>query len=471
MRSTPKAGSTHDAFARMEAQFSATQLLRKRIQRQAAVANWHLGRLLVRGSQRFAVILSATLVLTLASPLLFLLALIQMIRGVRVLTFEPRIGRWCVTFRRVEFNTEGAWGTVLRRTRLYLLPTLLHIVRGEMSWIGPRATAPGEMNARQRAVRKRSNVRPGMLSLWWLRKKANIHFGKEVDVDLEYIDRQTMKGDLGIALRSVPSLLYGSSVSTTPEQVEILGVKIDNLTMEEALDYIVNSAGGEKPRQLCFVNTDCLNKVVSDQPYRELLHQSDLVLADGIGLRLAGKLIGSEIRQNVNGTDLFPLLCEHLSNSPLGFFFLGARKEVVNSFADWTKQNYPGVQVKGQRDGYFDDAQEGEVREQIRNSGAQILLVAFGSPRQDMWIRTNLASLGAVRVAMGVGGLFDFYSGRIPRAPQWMRELSLEWVYRLYQEPGRMWRRYLLGNVIFLWRVAWSRLRKPSRSGSTPIAR
>ncbi len=97
---------------------------------------------------------------------------------------------------------------------------------------------------------------------------------------------------------------------------------------------------------------------------------------------------------------------------------------------------------------------------QVRDSGADLLLVALGAPRQDLWIKKNIASTGA-RVAMGVGGLFDFYSGRIPRAPLWMREIGMEWFYRFTQEPGRLWKRYFVGNAVFLYRVIKERIVSP----------
>jgi N-acetylglucosaminyldiphosphoundecaprenol N-acetyl-beta-D-mannosaminyltransferase len=115
-------------------------------------------------------------------------------------------------------------------------------------------------------------------------------------------------------------------------------------------------------------------------------------------------------------------------------------------------QRYPGLEIAGARDGYFRPEEEGAVIEAINGSGARILLVAFGAPRQELWIARWRDRL-APPVAMGVGGLFDFYSGRIPRAPVWMREIGLEWVFRLMQEPGRMWRRYVIGNPLFLYRV------------------
>ena len=122
---------------------------------------------------------------------------------------------------------------------------------------------------------------------------------------------------------------------------------------------------------------------------------------------------------------------------------------------------YPGLRIVGARDGYFGPEEEEGVVEAINRSGARILLVAFGAPRQELWLQRWRDRLEP-GVCMGVGGLFDFYSGRIPRAPAWMRELGLEWVFRLMQEPGRMWRRYVIGNPLFLSRV-WRQARQPQR--------
>ncbi len=125
--------------------------------------------------------------------------------------------------------------------------------------------------------------------------------------------------------------------------------------------------------------------------------------------------------------------------------------------ARWLAKHYPGVEVAGFRHGYFAAGEEAEVIEEIRDSGADLVLVAFGAPRQELWIRRNLSRLGA-KVVIGVGGLLDFFSGRIPRAPRWVRKLGMEWCYRLCQEPKRLWRRYLVGNVVFLARLAMVKL-------------
>jgi N-acetylglucosaminyldiphosphoundecaprenol N-acetyl-beta-D-mannosaminyltransferase len=115
------------------------------------------------------------------------------------------------------------------------------------------------------------------------------------------------------------------------------------------------------------------------------------------------------------------------------------------------------VTVCGTQHGYFSTAEETDVLRSIEDAKTDLLLVAFGAPKQDLWIREKLGSSN-VRVAIGVGGLFDFFSGRIPRAPLWLREMGLEWTYRLYQEPRRLWRRYVVGNAIFLLRTMYFRI-------------
>jgi N-acetylglucosaminyldiphosphoundecaprenol N-acetyl-beta-D-mannosaminyltransferase len=298
-----------------------------------------------------------------------------------------------------------------------------------------------------------------LVSLWWVRKRTSIAFGRQVETDCEYAATRSLRGDLGILLRAALALLYGGAPASYTEQPVILGVALDNCTMDSAIDRIVAPSEGSRTRQVSFVNADCLNKAVEDGSYREVLATSDLRLGDGIGLRIGGRMLKREIRENVNGTDLFPRLCKRMEADGLRLFLLGGRPGVSDGVSAWIRARHPGLDVVGSRHGYFRAEEEAGLVEQIRQSQADVLLVAFGAPRQEVWIRKHKDRLG-VRSALGVGGLLDFYSGRIPRAPQWLRELGLEWAYRLYQEPGRMWRRYLVGNVVFLWRVARERRRE-----------
>ena len=280
-------------------------------------------------------------------------------------------------------------------------------------------------------------------------------------IDAEYVQTQSFWGDLGILLRLLPAFVLGGEAPVTGGRINLLGIRLDNLTMEETITEIVARSASSRPSQVCFVNADCVNIAFRRPDYRQILQQSELVLGDGIGIRIAGRLLNRNIRENVNGTDLFPRLCAALEKERKGIYLLGGRSGVPEAIVGWVAAAHPGLAVRGFHHGYFAESERERILEDIANSGAEILLVAFGAPRQDLWIREHLERCG-VRVAIGVGGLFDFYSGRIPRAPVWMRELGIEWLYRFWQEPGRMWQRYFIGNFVFIVRVLRDRLRSRS---------
>lgn len=244
--------------------------------------------------------------------------------------------------------------------------------------------------------------------------------------------------------------------------VEVLGIPVDNVTMLEAIQILLHAMRpGSPSRQVAFLNADCVNISYRDPVYRQSLQDSNWVFGDGIGVRLAAQAVGTPLVDNVNGTDLYPALMPVLALAGRSVYFLGARPGVAERMAQRARERWPGLQVAGVRHGYFSPEEEEGVVAEIRAARPDLLLVAFGAPRQDVWIRDNLDRLGA-RVAMGVGGLFDFYSGGIPRAPGWVRSLHMEWAYRLYQEPRRLWRRYLIGNAVFLTRVLGARLGLPA---------
>lgn len=234
--------------------------------------------------------------------------------------------------------------------------------------------------------------------------------------------------------------------------INIHEVPLVNLSMEESITAIEMALEQNVQTRISFVNADCINIAAHDCSYFDTLKRSDWIFVDGIGMRLAGKMMKQPVRDNVNGTDLFPLLCASLEKSGKRLYLLGAKPGVVDDVAAWVNKNYPKLQIAGTRHGFFSAAEEAEVIEQIRASKTDVLLTAMGVPLQEKWLARHMAETGAT-VAMGVGGLFDFYSGRIPRAPLWMRKSGLEWFFRFMQEPGRLWRRYFIGNGVFLCRI------------------
>jgi N-acetylglucosaminyldiphosphoundecaprenol N-acetyl-beta-D-mannosaminyltransferase len=431
-----------------EGRFSARAIRRRRINHLVQSNGWLIWIQLLSGARRSLELLLAALLLATLSPLLLILFIAVKARGGRVL-HTPRLGRWGCAFNEISFSSGPFAG----------LPALLNVLRGNMSLVGPRAVSPSEVSAADRAAWRRFNTRPGFICLWWIRRRANIAWGSESDADSEYLDTQSVWGDLAIGLRAIPAAFYGEGVTVAPERIELMGIGFNNLTMEEAVAGIVDRARNPYPSQLCFVNADCVNVACHDADYNELLANSAIVLADGIGLKLAGKILNNNIRQNVNGTDLFPQLCDalaKLNNADLGLYLLGGKPGVPEDVARWIAEHYPATRVSGFHHGFFTHAETSVLLGDIRRSGAAILLVAFGVPKQEKWIRDNLAQTG-VGMAIGVGGLFDFYSGRVPRAPIWIRELGMEWLYRFAQEPSRMWRRYFVGNFIFLVRAVSER--------------
>jgi len=434
--------------------YSRAGQLRQRLRRALRSTLWLLVIQPIAAAKRlFDIALSFCLLIVL-SPLLALGALLSGMQLQR----ETRLGQWCKTYNRYSFApAAGLRGKILNWLHLRNLPVLFNVLKGDMAFVGPRAVLPGELDPREYAARRRYNVRPGILSLWWIRRRANIDYGSELDTDLEYVDSHGLMQDIGISLRAIPAILYGQGVPSAPDKITILGIPLTNLTMDEAIETILERLDGDRPTQICFVNADCANIAYRNPAYLDVLRSADYCFADGIGLKLAGKLLAQEIRQNVNGTDLFPRLCEALAAAGKGLFLLGAKPGVAEDVAKWIEQNHPGTAVLGLQHGYFQPEEESSVLERMRASGAGLLLVAFGAPKQDLWIHQHLQETNT-KVAMGVGGLFDFYSGRMPRAPQWLREMGMEWLYRLIQEPGRMWKRYLVGNFVFLFRVVWERM-------------
>lgn len=343
---------------------------------------------------------------------------------------------------------ESAWASLPFR--------LLDLLVGRVSLVGPapiRVTEAAGPMLRDERLR----VRPGLVSPSVVRMRANLAIESAAAIDAAYASRRSLRGDVGVLARWAVGFLFGpAAVAATPDTFRLLDVRIDNLTTDDVLERIDRAIDRRDPLAVGFVNADCLNKACTDPTYRAALARLSLVLPDGIGVRIGASWCDVQVRENVNGTDLFPRLCARLAARGARLFLYGAAPGVAEAVAAWVRQHHPGVEVCGTHDGFT--ATPHTVASTVHDARPDVLLVALGAPRQERWTTAFGGATGAP-VIIGVGGLFDFYSGRIPRAPMWMRELALEWVYRLWQEPGRMWRRYLIGNVVFLVRMARYRRR------------
>ena len=362
--------------------------------------------------------------------------------------------RWRIDFR------DTIFGRFLDGIGIGKCPVLFKILKGQMAWVGHK---PIGANSDEDYPSGLIKVRPGLISIWAMRRRTAVDFGSERDADLEYLRLRGLRHDFALLLRTLLVVWMPSPREASAGRICVGDVSFDNVNMEQAVARISSMIDGTSAQQVSFVNPACVNIAAHDRGYRRLLARAAMVLPDGIGIKIAADLLGVPLRQNVNGTDLFPRLCEMFERRGASVFLLGGQPGVAERVAEVIGQRWPRLRIVGVRDGFFSVAQEGEVAAEVSASWADVVLVARGVPMQDVFIDRHLHQLG-VKVAIGVGGLFDFVSGRINRAPSWMRDSGLEWVYRLMQEPSRMWRRYLVGNFTFLGRIILQRLGLRSRA-------
>lgn len=232
----------------------------------------------------------------------------------------------------------------------------------------------------------------------------------------------------------------------------LLGVHFTVRTLSDAVRLLDTCVIEKSRSKVAIANANTLNIARGNAQYRRILERF-MVFNDGIGVDLASQMrYGKHFPENLNGTDFLPAYLER-SALRLRIYMLGAHPCVVQRAFDIARRRFSRHTWLGFRDGYFRWDDEDAVCEAIRATQADLLLVAMGNPLQEFWIDRRAASTGA-GLCVGVGALFDFLSGEVDRAPAWIRRIKLEWVYRLAQEPGRLWRRYLVGNLAFLWH-AW----------------
>lgn len=250
--------------------------------------------------------------------------------------------------------------------------------------------------------------------------------------------------------------------NSTINAVNLLGVKIARLNCAELIGAATAAAASRRRLRVLYVNVHCMNVSRYDERYRRILNAADIVYCDGTGVRLAAWLSGESLPARMTGADWIHLLCERATAMGLSLFLLAGAPGVAEEAALQLRRLHPGLRIAGTAPGYDITAETLDI---INRTGADILLVGMGTPRQEEWIEDHAAQVD-VPVLWAVGALFEFVSGRIPRGPRWMTDHGLEWLCRLVAEPRKLWRRYLIGNPQFFWWVVRSRWLPDSRAGS-----
>ncbi len=234
------------------------------------------------------------------------------------------------------------------------------------------------------------------------------------------------------------------------ESVRILGVRIDRVNSADATLFVENCLCAGGFHQIATVNPEFVVKAQTHQEFRAVLDRCALNLPDGVGILWAARRLGLPITERVAGQEMVDSISALAARCGYRIFLLGARDGVAERAAEELKRRYPALGIAGCFAGSPNPEFDQELAERIRASGARVLFVAYGPPKQELWIARNSARLGA-GIAMGVGGTFDTLAGLVPRAPRWVRDAGFEWTFRLFREPRRLRRQMSI--PYFMWLV------------------
>ncbi|MGB7442222.1 MAG: WecB/TagA/CpsF family glycosyltransferase [Coleofasciculaceae cyanobacterium] len=236
------------------------------------------------------------------------------------------------------------------------------------------------------------------------------------------------------------------------KRVRVLNGIFDHVTIQETTDWATQWIKSGYRGYICTVNVAILMMMRSNRRLQTFVDRAALVVADGKPIVWSSQWLSSGLPERVTGIDLIDTLAERAEQEKFGIYLLGANREVIEKTAENLKKKHPQLAICGINDGYFSAEQVAERVRLIRQSGAQILLVGMGVPKQEYFLEENWSELG-VNLAIGVGGSFEVIAGKKLRAPQWVQETGLEWLYRLLQEPRRLWKRYLVTNLQFIYHL------------------
>lgn len=238
--------------------------------------------------------------------------------------------------------------------------------------------------------------------------------------------------------------------SSSFPQVRVLGVTYTAMTMDDAVTFMQNAVREGRSLTHGDVNAAKMMELRKNPALLDAITACDVVLADGIGIVIASRLLGDGTLQRVPGIDLMTTLIEELGRTGTRFYFLGARDTVVQRVVERVRKTCGDHAIAGCHHGYFAWSESGAIARQIADSKADILFVGMSTPRKELFLHENRAILDRVPVRMSVGGSFDVYGGQIARAPLWVRRCCMEWLFRFLKEPRRLWRRVFLQYPAFL---------------------
>ncbi len=366
-------------------------------------------------------------------------------------------------------------GKFLRRFYLDEIPQFLNVLRNDMSLVGTRPPTLDEVQSYSRSDWQRLVVKPGMTGLWQIhRRKYAMSFDEILETDFCYIDGWKNRLDLHILFSTFLHILLGSMhnrykfprSNTFTNQVGILNIPFDNMSIIELLEKL--------ERGVVFTpNVDHLMKLQKDADFFKTYVKADYRVCDSQILMFASRFLGTPLKEKISGSDFFPTFCRfHRNNEAVTIFLLGGTDGVAVRARGKINSRIGRKIIVGAHSpsfGFEKNEQEClEIIDMVNRTGATVLAVGVGAPKQEKWIYKYKDKFTNVKIFFAVGATIDFEAGVIKRAPNWMSKMGIEWLFRIYSDPKRLWKRYLVEDLPFFWLLILQKLRlyRPPSFGS-----
>lgn len=241
--------------------------------------------------------------------------------------------------------------------------------------------------------------------------------------------------------------------------VNLFGVPVQAATFEQALDQVDRAISSGQPMHIGVVNAAKIVNMRRNPELADSVHASDVIFADGMSVVWASRFLGEPLPERIAGIDLMHGILERGAKNGYRIYCLGAKQEVLDKVCEEFGRSYPGATIAGAQHGYFSEDDEERIAKNIRDARADVLFVAITSPKKENFM-ARWGSVCNVKVVHGVGGSFDVVAGLVERAPEAWQRAGMEWLYRVLQEPGRLWKRYLVTNSIFLGMLIREKFRR-----------
>ncbi|MBF2029624.1 MAG: WecB/TagA/CpsF family glycosyltransferase [Oscillatoriales cyanobacterium C42_A2020_001] len=349
-------------------------------------------------------------------------------------------------------------GKILRRLYLDELPQFFNVLLGDMSLVGTRPPTLDEVNLYSTSDWQRLVVKPGITGLWQIsHRKYRMSFEEVLKIDFSYIDGWRQQLDFKILVKTILYVLSSPIRALHPrslspfynDSVNILNVSFDNISAMELLEKL--------QRGVVFTpNVDHLMKLQKDPEFFKTYLNADYRVCDSQILIYAARFLGTPLKEKISGSDFFPTFCRfHRNNEETTIFLLGGAEGVADRAKAKINSKIGREIVIGSHSpsfGFEKNEQEcQDIIEMVNQSRATVLAVGVGAPKQEKWIDKYKHQFTHVKIFLAVGATIDFEAGTVKRAPVWMSKLGIEWLYRIYADPKRLWKRYLVEDLPFFW--------------------